>query len=106
MIETNISHNLVSRFKGFSWAASITIICLGCFVLLGWVFDIGILKTLIAGAISMKVNTAITFLLSGFSLLLAHISSRTSEMANARRGNLQRYAGQLSTGQKMMFENA
>jgi CheY-like chemotaxis protein len=43
----------------------------GCLVLLGWLFDIAALKTLLLGALTMKAKTAVGFLLAGVSLWLA-----------------------------------
>ncbi|MBF0344454.1 MAG: CHASE3 domain-containing protein [Nitrospirae bacterium] len=40
----------------------------GMLVMIGWVFDIGILKTIHPHWVSMKVLTAISFILSGFTL--------------------------------------
>ncbi len=51
--------------------ASIISILVGCLVLIGWQFDIGILKAgLSPNLTTMKVNTALCFLLSGVSLWL------------------------------------
>ena len=43
----------------------------GFIVLLGWHHNIESLKTIVAGTISMKPNTALTFILIGFTLLLS-----------------------------------
>jgi len=50
--------------------ASIALIILGISVLIGWAFDIGILKSLVPKLVAMKPNTAVCFLLSGISLWL------------------------------------
>jgi PAS domain S-box-containing protein len=42
----------------------------GTLVLIGWVFHISILKTVVPGFASMKVNTAIEFILLGIALFL------------------------------------
>ncbi len=42
----------------------------GLLVLIGWQFDIAILKSPLAGAVSMKANTAAAFLLAGLALIL------------------------------------
>jgi signal transduction histidine kinase/ActR/RegA family two-component response regulator len=49
--------------------AACALIALGVGVLIGWEFDIMALKTVIPGLNSMKVNTAIGFVLFGFVLL-------------------------------------
>ena len=48
--------------------ASTTSILIGLLVLVGWIFDISLLKTALPGLVSMKANTAIAFLLIGVSL--------------------------------------
>ncbi|MEG4031282.1 MULTISPECIES: PAS domain S-box protein [unclassified Microcoleus] len=51
--------------------ASLLVIAIGCLVLLGWQFDISLLKSGFPGMTStMKANTAICFLLAGVSLRL------------------------------------
>ncbi|MBW4634217.1 MAG: PAS domain S-box protein [Iphinoe sp. HA4291-MV1] len=54
--------------KNVSQAASVFVICLGCIVLIGWIFDIALFKSMLPGLVTMKVNAAIAFLLSGVSL--------------------------------------
>ncbi|MEW6499797.1 MAG: hypothetical protein AB1589_46140, partial [Cyanobacteriota bacterium] len=44
---------------------------IGCLVLIGWIVDISILKSLLPGLVSMKANTAVGFVLAGTSLLLS-----------------------------------
>ena len=58
------------RLKLFSKTAAIIIAMVGVFVLTGWIFDIAILKTIIPGGVTMKVNTALCFLFSGITLFL------------------------------------
>ncbi|MBI3839223.1 MAG: GGDEF domain-containing protein [Planctomycetia bacterium] len=48
--------------------ASVTAILVGLVVLIGWIFDIGLLKTALPGFVSMKANTAVAFMLIGVSL--------------------------------------
>jgi hypothetical protein len=42
----------------------------GMMVIIGWIFDVGVLKSLSPSWISMKFNTAIAFVLSGLMLYL------------------------------------
>jgi PAS domain S-box-containing protein len=63
--------------RNIAQAASVFVICLGCVVLIGWIFDIALLKSLLPGLVTMKVNAAVAFLLSGVSLWL--LSKETSK---------------------------
>ncbi|MEG4198421.1 PAS domain S-box protein [Microcoleus sp. Pol12A5] len=57
--------------KRISHMASLLVFASGCLVLLGWQFDISLLKSGFPGMTStMKANTAICFLLAGVSLRL------------------------------------
>ena len=47
---------------------SLAVIIAGILVIEGWIFDIGVLKSLSPDWITMKISTAITFILSGISL--------------------------------------
>lgn len=44
------------------------VVLVGAVVLLGWFFDVDRLKSLVTGAVSMKVNTALALLASGIAL--------------------------------------
>ena len=61
---------LLSKLKSVSKAASGMVTLVGCLVLVGWMFDIPSLKSLLSNSVTMKANTAIAFLLSGMSLWL------------------------------------
>ncbi|MEG4011186.1 MULTISPECIES: PAS domain S-box protein [unclassified Microcoleus] len=57
--------------KRISQMASLLVIAIGCLVLLGWQFNISLLKSGFPGMTSsMKANTALCFLLAGVSLRL------------------------------------
>ncbi len=56
--------------KQISAATSAFAIFIGCLVLVGWGLDIAILKSVFAGAATMKANTAVCFILAGVSLWL------------------------------------
>jgi len=47
---------------------SLIMIIAGCAVIIGWIFDIGFLKSISPVWITMKLSTAFTFVLSGISL--------------------------------------
>jgi signal transduction histidine kinase/CheY-like chemotaxis protein len=57
--------------------ATLTIL-LGLVVLLGWMLQIEALKTVLPGFVSMKVNTALCFVLSGAALLLGYLTRPAS----------------------------
>jgi methyl-accepting chemotaxis protein len=58
------------QFKLISRNLAIAVFSLGVVVMTGWLLDISILKSMMAGIVSMKVNTAICFILCGCLWLL------------------------------------
>ena len=60
----------IAALQSFSKKAGIAVIAIGCTVILGWIFDVQLFKSILPGLLSMKANTAICFILGGFSLLL------------------------------------
>jgi len=64
-------HTHDSQFRTIARAGSIFLVVLGATVLVGWLFDLGLLKSILPGHISMKVNTAIGFVCSGAALSLS-----------------------------------
>jgi signal transduction histidine kinase len=61
---------IVALLKSFSEIMSVVLILVGSLVLVGWKYDITVLKSLSPTLVSMKANTAICFVLSGISLWL------------------------------------
>jgi len=53
---------------------AVLVILLGFVVLVGWTFQIEILKAVLPGYVTMKANTALGFVLCGVSLLLGYLS--------------------------------
>lgn len=62
----------IATLKSWSYLASVAVILLGSFVLLGWAFNITIFKSVFSGLVTMKANTALGFILNGCALLLYH----------------------------------
>ena len=57
------------NFRIVLWA-SLFAIALSILVIVGWIFDIAVFKTIVPGYVSMKVNTALCFLLTASTLIL------------------------------------
>jgi diguanylate cyclase (GGDEF)-like protein len=57
----------VQRFAGVAACVSIVV---GLAVLVGWMLDVQVLKSVVVGRVSMKANTAIGFILAGVALWL------------------------------------
>ena len=56
--------------KGIGFAAAVAAVIAGVMVLVGWAFDIAVLKSVLPGWVAMKANTAACFILAGVALLL------------------------------------
>lgn len=61
---------LIALFRTISKIAGAIAIFIGALVLVGWIRDITILKSVFQALVEMKTNTALAFLLSGLSLWL------------------------------------
>ena len=66
------SLTLIALLQSFSRKTSIAVVLIGCVVILGWIKDITVLKSILPGYVAMKVNTAICLILGGASLWLWH----------------------------------
>lgn len=66
---------LKDRFAAFAKSASILVVAMGIFIIIGWIFDIQWLKSILSGFQTTKFNTAIVFILSG--AVLWNINSKT-----------------------------
>ncbi|MEG4491522.1 PAS domain S-box protein [Microcoleus sp. D3_18_C4] len=63
----------MAAVESFSKKASIAVMAIGCTVILGWIFDLQLLKSILPGLVTMKANTAVCFILGGFSLFIQQI---------------------------------
>jgi len=60
-------------------------IAVGISVLIGWEFDVALLKSVVPGKVAMRPNTAICFMLAGFALLLLSSEIETGIFKLARK---------------------
>lgn len=60
----------ITALQSFSKQASIAVSAIGVTVILGWIFGLQLLQSILPGMPSMKVHTATCFILGGCSLLL------------------------------------
>ncbi len=69
---SSAQHDVVERVvvTPYVRAAGTAAMAVGGLVLAGWLLDLGILKSVLPGQVSMKPNTALAFVLSGASLRL------------------------------------
>jgi PAS domain S-box-containing protein len=74
--------------------AGLLAVAVGVIVLVGWAFDIALLKSILPGWVSMKANTAVCFILTGIALCLTSRLSATADPQHATR--LSRLAAALS----------
>lgn len=64
----------LTRLRSSSRIASLIVMAIGGIVLLGWMFDLPALKSVLPVWVTMKANTAIAFMLAGCSLWNLHRS--------------------------------
>jgi PAS domain S-box-containing protein len=75
MLERSENQNdfsLTPQLQNISKTISFVVPTVGLLVILGWLFDIAALKSILPNLPTMKVNTALCFLLGGASLRLWH----------------------------------
>ena len=68
---------LMRQYALFSYFVALVTAFAGALVLLGWSLDIGALKSVIAGFVTMKPMTALCFVLSGVALALLRLGEVT-----------------------------
>lgn len=69
---------LVKRNQRFAQIASLLVLTLGLLVMVGWVFNIPVFKSVLPGLVTMKFNTAMAFCCSGIALLTRRTHPRLS----------------------------
>ena len=77
---------LLSSLRALSRAASIFAVFVGCFVLVGWTFDVEILKRILPGLVAMNPVTALAFILAGVSLRLLGAEGEDPRLVRLARG--------------------
>lgn len=63
---------LIELLRSCSKIVGIIVASIGFVVILGWIFHLDLLKSVLPGLVTMKANTAICFILGGVSLWLWH----------------------------------
>ena len=62
--------SLTRSFRFISQVSGIVVSLIGVFALMGWIFNIVMLKSVLPGYVTMKANAALCFILTGLSLYL------------------------------------
>lgn len=71
MIAARMDNALITRLQIWSGIAGTVVMAAGAIVLIGWGLDIPLLKSLHPSLVSMKANTALSFILGGMALRLS-----------------------------------
>ncbi|HEY9850650.1 MAG TPA: methyl-accepting chemotaxis protein [Leptolyngbyaceae cyanobacterium] len=81
---------IIVKLQDISRKASIITIAIGCIVIVGWIFNIASLKSILPGLVTMKANTAIGLVLAGTSLWMWHQSQKKINRKK-RRGEIEKF---------------
>ena len=72
-----MSQDPYATYRTIARLGAVLLMLLGSLVLLGWLWDVGFLTSVLPGRITMKPNTAIGFLSLGVALFLLTRSTQT-----------------------------
>ncbi|MBD2242221.1 bifunctional diguanylate cyclase/phosphodiesterase [Nostoc sp. FACHB-888] len=76
MNHSTLDQHLINVLKVISKFISVFVTLVGFVVLIGWYFDIQVLKSILPESVSMKPNTAIGFVISGLALNFLHSTQK------------------------------
>jgi two-component system, cell cycle sensor histidine kinase and response regulator CckA len=76
---------VVRVLRAAALGGSLSVVVVGILVLLGWLFEVALLKSIHPSLVSMKVNAALCFVLLGFAILLRHPSNATRRTKRVAR---------------------
>jgi PAS domain S-box-containing protein len=83
---SQLNPRLLSLYRDLSRVAGGIVIAIGFLVLIGWLFGISALKSILPGLATMKANTALAFVLAGLSLWLASIKHENQRVDLIAKG--------------------
>ncbi|HEY9701880.1 MAG TPA: hypothetical protein V6C58_05520, partial [Allocoleopsis sp.] len=63
---------LIKQLQLISEKTALSVLIIGSIVMIGWILNIPILKSVIPGLVTMKANTSLGFILAGSCLWLYH----------------------------------
>src|SRR6266540_4989150 len=72
LMAAQLNSRLLTSYRNASRVTSGVVFVVGFLVLVGWLFDIPALQSVIPGLATMKANSALAFVLASISLWLAH----------------------------------
>lgn len=84
MYDENTDPLLVSRCEWAARFCALAVATLGIAVLIGWMLDIAVLKSVLPELVTMKANTALGFVLAGGSLFAANWSKTAAVWRRAQ----------------------
>src|SRR2546426_7641918 len=80
-MQTDPASLMRPRLGRVTQGASLFVLMMGCLVLVGWMADITVCKSVLPGSVTMKPNTAVGFVLAAVALWLL----RDQRLAGSRR---------------------